>query len=286
MSKDIQNFTLTPQTLQEAQQYAKLIADSDMVPQDYKGKPGNVLVAVQMGGEVGLNPIQSLQNIAVINGRPSIWGDALIALVRASPECEYVKEQVHRDDQGAPTYAEVRVKRKGEDEALRTFSRQEAEKAGLWGKQGPWQSYPSRMLQMRARAFALRDVFPDVLKGLHVAEEVQDIPAEKDMGTASTAAPEQTVESLNSQITGGQLEGAPDLEAPSTDDLLQRIKDAGTEDALHEIVPEAEKLDATNKDVVRAAYNSRLKEIRYGGQQNGDQEGEQADLAGAFEGDQ
>jgi len=286
MSKDIQSFTLTPQNLQEAQQYANLIADSDMVPQDYKGKPGNVLVAVQMGAEVGLNPMQSLQNIAVINGRPSIWGDALIALVRASPECESVKEQVHRDNQGGPTYAEVRVKRKGEDEALRTFSRQEAEKAGLWGKQGPWQSYPSRMLQMRARAFALRDVFPDVLKGLHVAEEVQDIPPEKDMGTASTAAPEQTVESLNSQITGSQQEDKPALEAPSTDDLLQRINDAGTEDSLHEIVPEAEKLDATNKDVVRAAYNRRLKEIRYGGQQNGDQEGEQAELAGAFEGDQ
>src|SRR5690606_6210149 len=55
-----------------------------------------------------------------------------------------------------------------------TFSVADAKKAGLWGKQGPWQQYPKRMLSMRARAFALRDGFADVLRGLGIAEEVQD----------------------------------------------------------------------------------------------------------------
>jgi hypothetical protein len=58
----------------------------------------------------------------------------------------------------------------------------DAKAAGLLGKQGPWSQYPKRMRQMRARGFALRDVFPDVLKGMPVAEEVMDTPAERHMG--------------------------------------------------------------------------------------------------------
>ena len=50
------------------------------------------------------------------------------------------------------------------------------------GKQGPWTQHPKRMRQMRARAFALRDVFPDVLCGMPVAEELQDMPKEREPG--------------------------------------------------------------------------------------------------------
>jgi hypothetical protein len=57
---------------------------------------------------------------------------------------------------------------------VRSFSNADAAKAGLKGKAGPWTQYPARMRQMRARAFALRDGFPDVLKGLRVAEETHD----------------------------------------------------------------------------------------------------------------
>tara|TARA_R110002020_G_scaffold37892_1_gene114463 strand:- start:30 stop:494 length:465 start_codon:yes stop_codon:yes gene_type:complete len=51
-----------------------------------------------------------------------------------------------------------------------------AKKAKLWGKPGPWTQYPARMLQVRARAMALRDQFADVLSGIHIGEEVRDIP--------------------------------------------------------------------------------------------------------------
>src|SRR3546814_15538068 len=44
------------------------------------------------------------------------------------------------------------------------------------GKQGPWSQYPQRMRQMRARAWAMRDGFADVLKGIGIAEEVRDFP--------------------------------------------------------------------------------------------------------------
>lgn len=165
------SFDLTPKSLDEAMKFAELLADSTIVPKDFIGKPGNILVAIQWGMELGLKPLQAMQNIAVINGRPSLWGDAVIALVRASPLCEYVYENTENGT------AICRVKRRGEEEQIRTFSNEDASKAGLSGKAGTWTQYPERMKQMRARAFALRDVFPDVLKGMPIAEEVMDIPS-------------------------------------------------------------------------------------------------------------
>jgi hypothetical protein len=161
---------LSPQTFEQALTFSNYLADSDLVPKDFKGKPGNCLIAMQWGAELGLKPLQALSNIAVINGRAALWGDAVIALVRSSPLCEYVQES---DDGHTAT---CRVKRRGEAEQVVTFSVDDAKAAGLHGKQGPWTQYPKRMRQMRARAFALRDVFPDVLRGMPVAEEVFDTP--------------------------------------------------------------------------------------------------------------
>lgn len=173
-----QQFDLSPQTFDQALTFSKYLADSDLVPKDFKGRPGNCLVAIQWGAELGLKPLQAMQNLAVINGRPALWGDAVIALVRSSSLCEYV---VETDDGQTAT---CKVKRRGEPEQVRTFSMDDARAAGLAGKQGPWTQYPKRMRQMRARAFALRDAFPDVLRGLPVAEEVMDTPTEKHMGPA------------------------------------------------------------------------------------------------------
>lgn len=179
-----QQFDLSPQTFDQALTFSKYLADSDLVPKDFKGRPGNCLVAIQWGAELGLKPLQAMQNLAVINGRPALWGDAVIALVRSSPLCEYV---VETDDGGTAT---CKVKRRNEPEQVRTFSMDDAKAAGLAGKQGPWAQYPKRMRQMRARAFALRDVFPDVLRGLPVAEEVMDTPTEKHMGQAEVVPPD------------------------------------------------------------------------------------------------
>lgn len=175
-NKQAPSFSLTPRTLDEAMKYAELISKSDIVPPDYKGKAANVLVAVQMGMELGLPPLQALQNIAVINGRPCVYGDSLIAIARSHPSCEYISETF--DDQTMT--ATCKVKRRNGPEEIRTFSQADATLAGLWGS-NTWKKYPKRMLQMRARGFAVRDVFPDALRGIALAEEVQDM---KDMGTA------------------------------------------------------------------------------------------------------
>lgn len=162
------SFSLAPQDLAQALQFAEIMSKSSIIPKDFAGNPGNILVAVQWGMELGLQPMQAMQNIAVINGRPSLWGDAVIGLVRSSPLCEYVTEE---EIDGK---AVCRVKRRGEAEQVRIFTPEDAKKAGLIGKAGPWTQYPKRMMQMRARSWALRDVFPDVLRGMPIAEEVMD----------------------------------------------------------------------------------------------------------------
>lgn len=196
--------SLAPRNMSEAMQFAQLVSESDMVPKDYRGRPANVLVATQWGYEIGLSPLQSLQNIAVINGRPAVYGDAMLALVKGSGILESITETA------TATGATCTVKRKGEAEVVRTFSIDQAKKAGLWGKAGPWTQYPERMLQMRARGLALRDVFPDVLKGMYIAEEAQDIPAE-------------VVEEVRSENPPfGQAESAPIL---ASQKQWQRIRE-------------------------------------------------------------
>jgi hypothetical protein len=166
-------FTLRPTTLQEAVAFADIIAKSDLVPEGYKGKPANCIIAVQMGAEIGLPPMQAIQGIAVINGRPSVWGDALRALILSAPDLDDV---IETDDGAAATCV---IKRKGRSPVTATFSIKDAEAAGLAGKAGPWKNYPKRMRQHRAFAFAARDSYADRLKGLQVAEEQLDVDAER-----------------------------------------------------------------------------------------------------------
>jgi hypothetical protein len=153
--------------------FSKLVATSDFAPKDFRGKPESCLLAIQHGAELGLSPMQSLQSIAVVNGRPSVYGDTALAVCKGSPVCEWVRETI--EGEGEHMVAVCQAKRRGDAQPVESrFGVAEAKKAGLWGKQGPWTQYPRRMLQMRARGFALRDAFPDVLRGLVTAEEAAD----------------------------------------------------------------------------------------------------------------
>jgi hypothetical protein len=90
----------------------------------------------------------------------------------AHPAFESIHEEVVNG------VATCTVVRKGMPPVVRKFSIDDAKKAGLWGKAGPWTQYPDRMLQMRPRGFACRDAFPDALRGLISREEAEDIPRE------------------------------------------------------------------------------------------------------------
>jgi hypothetical protein len=81
-------------TFEDAFRFSKLVATSDFAPKDFRGKPESCLLAIQHGAELGLSPMQSLQSIAVVNGRPSVYGDTALAVCKGSPVCEWVRETI------------------------------------------------------------------------------------------------------------------------------------------------------------------------------------------------
>jgi hypothetical protein len=180
---------IVPQDLESAWRLAQLVHASAMAPKSLDSVE-KCAVAIMHGLEVGLTPMAALQSIAVINGTPALWGDGMLALVRGSGLLEDLVETVDHDKDG-PTIATCKVKRRGQSTwVIHSFTRPEAVRAGLWRKQGPWQQYPQRMMQMRARNWALRDAFADVLRGLRSAEEVQDMVDVTGAGSATTSPPE------------------------------------------------------------------------------------------------
>src|SRR4051812_18541078 len=123
-------------SLDEAWRMAQHMAKSDLVPKDYRGKPENCLIAIQWGAELGITPMAALKGIAVINGRPSVWGDIALAMVMGHPEYED-HEEVWAGE-GDTRKASVTFIRKGKEPLTREFSVADAKKAKLWGKEGPW----------------------------------------------------------------------------------------------------------------------------------------------------
>lgn len=171
--------TLVLSTIEDVYRVSKALSASAFVPKSYQGKEGDVkegdvFAAITMGMEIGLPPMRALQSIAVVNGRPCLWGDAHLALVRQSGLLAEFKEYFEGVE-GADNYTAVcHVLRKGDKEpTIERFSVRDAQIARLWKKEGTWSTHPKRMLKYKARAFALRDTFPDILMGLHSVEEME-----------------------------------------------------------------------------------------------------------------
>lgn len=193
MTLPIKSGALAPTNMSEAIQFSEMLASSNMVPKNFQGKPADILVAVQWGSEVGLSPLAALNGICIIQGKPSLYGDSALALVVAHPAYGGHEEKLEGEEASCTI---VRVVNGKEITTVRTFSVTDAKKANLMSKPGPWSQYPKRMLAMRARGFAMRDAFPDALKGVITYEEALDIPDEaiKDITPANpldaTFAPE------------------------------------------------------------------------------------------------
>lgn len=194
-----------PQDSTQLLKLADVLSKSgDMVPRQFQGNAPAITAAIMRGMEVGLNPMQALSSIAVINGRATLWGDALPALVqRAGHHID-----VDYEGQGEGLTAVATLTRSDGKKVVRRFSLADAKRAQLLGKPGPWQAYPQRMIAHRARSWAIRDGAADALMGLQVAEEVSDYgpDAARDV-TPQEAAPRR----------GGVVYADPD---PVIDDII------------------------------------------------------------------
>lgn len=231
-------------TLDEAWRMANAMARSQLVPKAFAGRPDDCLIAIQMGLEVGLAPLAAIQNIAVINGRPSIWGDAALAVCMACGVFDHGRfsESFVGAENSDGWTAVCRVARIGGATAEARFSVADAKRADLWGKAGPWKQYPQRMLKMRARSWALRDCFTDALRGLQVSEEVGDMVPYVE----STTVPAAGVQAVKARLMS-----TPEPELPGVVEPEQPTEPVVT---YEQVKAEYNRLDDTQKDEFKKRF--------------------------------
>lgn len=214
-------------------------------PRPERDVRSRLFLKMTFGAELGLKPLQAIQNVAVINNRPCIWGDAAKAIVLQSGLAEYIYEE-EIGKQGTDSWGFMcRTKRKGNArEEISTFTISDAKRAGLVDKNGSlYKLYPQRMLMFRARGFRLRDSYPDVMKGLITAEEATDLAHDRQapsldvafremVGTVDQSEPPQ----LESQ-EGEQSHDSQDLSNPPKEATPPQPDAAKTESPLPQQPP-------------------------------------------------
>lgn len=220
---------IVPSSIEEVFRLATAVAKSGMAPRDMS-TPEKLTVAILHGLEIGIPPMMAINKIAVVNGRPTLWGDAVPALLLSKG----FRIREHFDGEGTERCAMCSVVRPNGEIIARSFSVADAMVAGLWGKQGPWKQYPDRMLQMRARGLAARDGAADVLSGIYLAEEMQDVAEPKSTNDLLPPAPSSNRRKSSSQakkdgddIAFNELRGA--ISGADTAEDLATIVSANAE---------------------------------------------------------
>jgi hypothetical protein len=162
---------------------AQAIVMAGLAPSSYetngKADPQKVVIGILSALELGVPPLTGLRGIAVINGRPCVWGDLAMALIQSKNVILKAEHCYTGEEDKDDWTAHYTIWRRGQDSPYEGhFSVKDAKRAGLWmhPKKKPWIEYPKRMLLMRARAFAIRDGFADCLSGLAIREELEDMP--------------------------------------------------------------------------------------------------------------
>lgn len=198
---------------------AGMLCKARCIPQQFWDNPSDALVVIQFGSELGLSPMVSLQNIMIVNNRPSVYGEALLAICMSAVgfiDC------IETYDESTQT-AWCTMKRKGRADVTRKFSKSMAETAGLWGKRGQngasaWVTHPERMMLHRARGFAAKDMFPDKLKGISIAEEMENVTYFDQKKTVKPQI-ENTAESMKERLKSKSNTYLPSYEASAKEPL-------------------------------------------------------------------
>lgn len=165
-----------PTTFEDFQRIAAMAVTAGMFDvrgKDEKQRQAYATLALMQGAEIGMSPMMSLQNIAIINGNCRIWGKAVVALIRGNGHG--IKKIYEGESFTDGWTAKVTITRGDTEEEIEgSFSWAQAKRAGLSSKDGPWKQYPERMMYWRALGFACTDGTPEVLCGMYIAEEVED----------------------------------------------------------------------------------------------------------------
>lgn len=248
------------------------LSKSALIPKDFRDRPADLAIAISMGNEVGLHWAQAIQSIAVINGRPSLWGDGALAVVMSHPSFEWINENDSTDQMGVTI-----IKRAGMPELRYEFTLEMARTAGLLGKD-TYKSHQKAMLQRRARARCMSATFADALKGIAFAEDVQ-APPERDIGGSAaepTPSKARAVQEKLAARKGATASTTENVPAPTTavidcatgeildaDAIIKKLADAKTTEELTAATDLARSIkDEEKKKEANTAYKASLKRIR------------------------
>lgn len=247
-----------PQTPEEIKWTIGMVVGAGLAPNSYGGDQKKMAIGIMKGLEVGLPPITALEWIAVINGRPTIWGDGAISLVHASGHLAGYEETEVGDKPGddaeldgfADDYGfEVRMTRRSVDGPfIGRFTVGDAKRAKLWmnPRRDPWMKYPKRMLRMRAAGFAIRNGFADCLAGMMIREEVEDLPMpapeRKDTSFLDGDAPQEELthdEAPPQKPEPDVLDDPAPPYAAKRDKIMESIANAEAPDAIDSLLTTA-----------------------------------------------
>lgn len=157
-----------PNSFREAVELSKVLIASGLMPRSV-GRPEAAVTIIMAGRELGLTAMQSLRAIHVVEGKPTLSADLMVALVKKLPDCEYF-----RLVKSTGEIATYETKRRGDPEPTTlSFTFEEAKAAGLTGKDN-WRKYTAAMLRARASAALCRAVYPDAMMGIYDPDEVSE----------------------------------------------------------------------------------------------------------------
>lgn len=196
------NAALDPVDLDSAVKVADMLSKSGLVPQAFRGKAPDILLAIMGGRELGFSTIQSLRSFYVISGRLGMYSDAMIAVCVSKPFCKYFR-LVSSDDKQA-TYE---TQRDGSQPVTLSYTLEQAKASGLTSNQN-YAKHPAAMLRARCSAALARIVYPDALAGVYAPEEME--PGERQPYQATAEArPVETV-TMEGEILPAEIDQSPD----------------------------------------------------------------------------
>ena len=255
-----------PGNLDEAVALSHKLAASNLLPVALRKRPEDVLVTLLAGREMGLSPMQAIRNIHVIEGRPTMSAELMVAQCLRHPEICELFEMV----ESTAVQATFAAKRQGRPAKKLTYSLEDAKVAGLTNKDN-WRKNPKAMLRARAASALARAVFPDLVAGVYEIDEGDDIRC-----SARNATVDATVVEIDAPpapkptpATHADIEDAevvsetPTTPAPDrTVPIRERIAAAKSVEDLHALVPEILSLTTEERAAVKPAYGDRLAAIK------------------------
>ncbi len=224
------------ENFQLAQRIAQVFSQSDMVPAHYKNNIGNCIIALEMANRIGSSPLMVMQNLYVIQGKPSWSSTFLIATLNACGKFSPIRYEEDEQD-GGRTRAYAIDKSTGDRLDGAWVSMKMADEEG-WTKKGgsKWKSMPQLMRRYRAASFFTRQFAPEISMGLQTYEEVIDVTGKvveyNEQTTGLTALPEAAMEKLREAIRNG----AEEIEIRQALELVAGVISADQKDEIETLI--------------------------------------------------